>query len=140
VGQKRSYPPQVRLIPLKMDRGSLATLWRLSQHAISTAAVEWETVDDEVQARFLAETGLEVPPQVLALHHARVLDRILDGGAPEEDALLRDLLQKRNHSILAHGLEPMNAKAAARFLEYVDAMVDVPEARIGAEHATLRGL
>ena len=49
-------------------------------------------------------------------------------------------MQKRNNSILAHGLEPMNAKAAARFLEYVDAMVDVPEARIGAEHATLRGL
>jgi hypothetical protein len=71
---------------------------------------------------------------------AHVLDRILDGGASEEDAVLRDLLQKRNHSILAHGLEPMNAKAAARFLEYVDAMVDVPEARIGAEHATLRGL
>jgi hypothetical protein len=101
-------------------------LLRLSQHAISTAAVEWETVDDEVWARYLAETGLEVPPQVLALHHARVLDRILDGAASEEDAVLRDLLQKRNHSILAHGLESMNAKAAARFLEYVDAMVDVP--------------
>jgi hypothetical protein len=71
---------------------------------------------------------------------ARVLDRILDGGAPEEDAMLRDLLQKRNHSILAHGLEPMNGKDAARFLVYVDAMVNVPEARIGAEHATLRGL
>jgi hypothetical protein len=34
----------------------------------------------------------------------------------------------------------VNAKAAARFLEYVDAMVNVPEARIGAVHATLRGL
>ena len=34
----------------------------------------------------------------------------------------------------------IDPKAAARFLEYVDAMVDVPEARIGAEHATLRGL
>jgi hypothetical protein len=34
----------------------------------------------------------------------------------------------------------MNGKAAARFLKYVDDMVDVPEARIGAEHATLRGL
>jgi hypothetical protein len=54
--------------------------------------------------------------------------------------VLRDLLQKRNHSIHAHRVEPMNAKAAARFLEYVDAMVDVPEATIGAEHATLRGL
>jgi hypothetical protein len=52
----------------------------------------------------------------------------------------RDLLQKRNHSILAHGLETMNGKDAARFLVYVDAMVNVPEARIGAVHATLRGL
>jgi hypothetical protein len=34
----------------------------------------------------------------------------------------------------------MNGKDAARLLEYVDAMADVPEARIGAEHATLRGL
>jgi hypothetical protein len=34
----------------------------------------------------------------------------------------------------------IDPKAAARFPEYVDAMVDVPEARIGSEHATLRGL
>ncbi|CAN5686740.1 hypothetical protein BH18ACT11_BH18ACT11_19960 [soil metagenome] len=54
--------------------------------------------------------------------------------------VLRDVLQKRNHSILAHGLEAMSGKAAACFLEYVDAMVDVPKARVGAEHATLRGL
>ena len=52
----------------------------------------------------------------------------------------RDRLQKRNHSILARGLETMNGKDAARFLVYVDAMVNVPEARIGAVHATLRGL
>ena len=110
--------------------------WRLSRHSVSTAAVEWERVDEEVRGRVLAETGLEELPQFLALHHARVLDRILDGGTPEEDAMLRDLLQKRNHSILAHGLEPMNGKAAARFLEYVDTMVDAPEAKIGAEHAT----
>jgi hypothetical protein len=40
------------------------------------------------------------------------------------DPVLRDLLQKRNHSILAHGLEPIGEKSAVRFLEYVDAMVD----------------
>jgi hypothetical protein len=34
----------------------------------------------------------------------------------------------------------IDPKAAARFLEYVDAMVVVSEARIGSEHATLRGL
>src|SRR5215218_10273648 len=37
--------------------------WRLSQHSISTAAVEWERVDEEIRGRFLAETGLEEPPQ-----------------------------------------------------------------------------
>jgi hypothetical protein len=35
---------------------------------------------------------------------------------------------------------PIGRNATLQFLEYVDAMVDVPEARIGAEHATLRGL
>ena len=86
----------------------------------------------------ILDRRLHVP--LLPHRVAHVLDRILDGGASEEDAVLRDLLQKRNHSILAHGLEPMNAKAAASFLEYVDAMVNVPEARIGAVHATLKGL
>src|SRR5688500_2218759 len=64
---------------------------------------------------------------------AHVLDRILDGGASEEDAMMRALSQKPNHSIVAHGLEPMNPKAAARFPEYVDAMVDLSKARIGAK-------
>jgi len=55
--------------------------------------------------------------------------------------VLRDLLQKRNHSILAHGLKPIEGKSALRFLEYVDAMVGAPgDVRAGAEHATLRGL
>jgi hypothetical protein len=35
---------------------------------------------------------------------------------------------------------PIGGNAAPQCLEYVDVMVDVPEARIGAEHATLRGL
>jgi hypothetical protein len=54
--------------------------------------------------------------------------------------VLRNLLQQRNRSILAHGLEPIDAKSAWRFLEYVDELVEAPEARAGAEHATLRGL
>ena len=58
----------------------------------------------------------------------------------EDEAVLRDLLQKRNRSILAHGLEPIGKDAALRFLEYVDGMVDAPEVRSTAEHATLRGL
>lgn len=58
----------------------------------------------------------------------------------EDDAVLRDLLQKRNHSILAHGLEPIGEKPARRFLEYVDAMVGEEKPRTEAEHVTLRGL
>jgi CRISPR-associated protein (TIGR02710 family) len=114
--------------------------WHLSRSSVSTAGVDWSKVDEAARKEFLAATGLEEPPRVLDLARARVLDRILNGAVPEDDAVLRDLLQKRNHSILAHGLEPIDGRSALRFLEYVDAMVDVPEARVGAEHATLRGL
>jgi hypothetical protein len=79
-------------------------------------------------------------PEVLALSHARLLDRILSGVDVEDDAVLRDLLQKRNHSILGHGLEPIEEKVAKRFLEYVDDVVDELEVRSVAEHARLRGL
>jgi hypothetical protein len=51
-----------------------------------------------------------------------------------------DAVEARNHSIHARGLMPIGGNAAPQCLEYVDVMVDVPEARIGAEHATLRGL
>lgn len=77
----------------------------------------------------------------LGLRHARLLDRVLDGEGLEEDSTLRDLLQKRNHSILAHGFEPIGKSAAHGFLEYVDAMVEAPdEVKSGARHLTLRGL
>jgi hypothetical protein len=61
---------------------------------------------------------------------------ILLASRPEtvEVAVLRDLLQKRNRSILAHGLEPIDDKFALHFLEYEDALVEAPEARVGAEH------
>lgn len=114
--------------------------WRLSGHAISTEKVDWERVDGDVRERFLEEAGLSEPPEVLALRHARLLDRLLSGEETEDEAVLRDLLRQRNRSILAHGLEPIDGKSALRFLEYVDALVEAPEARIGAEHARLRGL
>ncbi len=114
--------------------------WRLSRHSISTGKVSWERVDDGVRERFLKEAGLREPPEVLALRHARLLDCILSGEGAQDDAVLRDLLRQRNRSILAHGLEPIDAKSARRFLEYVDALVEAPEARVGAEHARLRGL
>lgn len=114
--------------------------WRLSKRSISTEKVEWGKVDVKARERFLEEAGTSEPPEALALSHARLLDRILSGEVAEDEAVLRDLLQKRNRSILAHGLEPIDRDPALRFLEYVDAMVDVPEARVGAEHARLRGL
>ena len=97
-------------------------------------------MDWDVRERFLQETRLNEPPRVLALHHARLLDHIMNGGVTEDEAVLKDLLQKRNHSILAHGLEPIEKKSTVRFLEYVDALVEAPEAGVGAEHARLRGL
>ncbi len=114
--------------------------WRLQKHSVSTEKVEWEKLDEKARERFLEEARLGEPPAVLGLHHARLLDRILGGEVAEDEAVLRDLLQKRNRSILAHGLEPIGRDPALRFLKYVDAMVDTPEARVGAEHATLRGL
>ena len=70
---------------------------------------------------------------------ARTLGRILDGEELEENKVFRDLLQKRNRSILAHGLEPIGESSAKRFLEYVHTMVDEPEVQIAAEHLRLRG-
>lgn len=114
--------------------------WRLRVHGISTEKVEWGKVDGEARERFLEAAGLSEPPEILPLHHARLLDRILSGEDTQDEAVLRDLLQKRNRSILAHGLEPIGRDPALRFLEYVDAMVEAPEAGVGAEHATLRRL
>jgi hypothetical protein len=51
-----------------------------------------------------------------------------------------DAVEARNHTIHARGLMPIGRYATLQFLEYVDAMVDVLEARSDAEHATLRGL
>ena len=114
--------------------------WRLGERSISTEKVDWEKVDGDDRERFLQETRLNEPPRVLALHQARLLDHIVNGEETEDEAVLRDLLQKRNHSILAHGLQPIEKKSTVRFLEYVDALVEAPEAGVGAEHARLRGL
>nr|MBA4116132.1 hypothetical protein [Rubrobacter sp.] len=115
--------------------------WRLSERSINTSEVDWKKVDENARRRFLEETGYAELPLFLDLMRARALDHILNDDVPEDDAVLRDLLQKRNHSILAHGLKPIEGKSALRFLEYVDAMVGAPgDVRVGAEHATLRGL
>jgi hypothetical protein len=114
--------------------------WRLQKHSVFTEKVEWEKIDGKARERFLEEAGLSEPPEVLPLYHARLLDHILNGAEVEDEAVLKDLLQKRNRSILAHGLEPIGRDPALRFLEYVDAMVESPEARVGVEHARLRGL
>jgi len=115
--------------------------WRLQErHSISTGNPDWSRMDGEAQKRFLEAAGLEELPGILGLRHARILDRVLGGEIREDDEVLRNLLQQRNRSILAHGLEPIDAKSAGRFLEYVDGLVEAPEARAGAEHATLRRL
>jgi CRISPR-associated protein (TIGR02710 family) len=114
--------------------------WRLSQHSISTEKVSWEKLDEGTRARFLEQAGLSELPEILGLHQARLLDHTLSGDVAEDDAVLRDLLQKRNRSILAHGLEPIGEVAALRFLGYVHRLVEAPEVGAGAGHATLRRL
>jgi hypothetical protein len=121
--------------------------WRLSKHSISTEKVDWRKMDEAAREQFLKEAGLNKLPEILGLHNARLVDCILSGAASEaevkDNLVLRDLLQKRNRSILAHGLESIAREPALRFLEYVDTIVEAQEAqeaRVGAEHARLRGL
>ena len=115
--------------------------WRLQEYyAVSTKGVKWQKVSEGAQAKFLQATRLSELPEDLDLTRARALDRILGEDVGEDDNVLRDLMQKRNNSILAHGLEPMGERSAVRFLEYVDGMVGEAEIRARAEHARLREL
>ena len=115
--------------------------WRLQdRYSISTKQVDWERVDEGSQRRFCEATGLDRLPQVLDLVRARTLDGILDDEPHTDDNMLRDLLQKRNSSILAHGLQPISEASARRFLEYVDAMVDQAGIQTAAAHVRLREL
>jgi CRISPR-associated protein (TIGR02710 family) len=111
-----------------------------NQWSISTKQVDWERLDESVQERFLEVTGLSRLPETLDLVRARTLDGILGNEAHKDDNVLRDLLQKRNSSILAHGLDPIGESSADRFARYVVAMVDEPEVRAKAEHLRLRQL
>lgn len=115
--------------------------WRLlDHHSISTKRVEWEGIAEDARDRFVEATGLARLPDTLDLVRARTLDRILEGEAAQDDNVLRDLLQQRNSSILAHGLDPISEASAKRFLQYVDTMIDEPETRATAEHSRLREL
>lgn len=115
--------------------------WRLQdRYSISTKQVDWERVEEDSRERFREAAGVDLLPQMLDLVRARTLDGILGDEAHEDDNVLRDLLQQRNSSILAHGLQPISEGSAGRFLEYVDAMVDQPEVRASSEHARLREL
>jgi hypothetical protein len=114
--------------------------WRLQKHSISTDKVVWDKVDEKARERFLRDARLDELPEAIGLRHARLLDRIVSGVDGEDDAVLHDLVQKRNHFILAHGLEPIGKEAAFRFLQYVDGVVDELEVRSTAEHARLRAL
>lgn len=115
--------------------------WRLQEHnSVATKDADWEKVPEDAQTAFLEVACLSELPQDLDLTRARALDRILNGGVAEDDNAFRDLLQKRNNSILAHGLEPVGEGPARKFLEYVDAMVDEPEVRASAGHSRLGDL
>ena len=115
--------------------------WRLLEHhSVSTKGVCWEKISDDTKAKFLEASRLAQLPEDLDLTRARMLDHILSGEATEDNNVFRDLLQKRNNSILAHGLKPIGEGSARKFLEYGDAVVNQPEIRTSAEHSRLREL
>ena len=64
-------------------------------------------------------------------HAAARLGRLHAQPWEVDEAVLRDLLRKRNHYILAHGLKPIEAKSTVRLPEYVDALVEASEAKVG---------
>ena len=97
-------------------------------------------VSEDAKTGFLEDTRFAQLPDDLDLTRARTLDRILSGEVAEDSNVFRDMLQKRNNSILAHGLRPVGDDSAIKFLEYVDATIDSSEIRISAGHARLRGL
>ncbi|MBA2345987.1 MAG: TIGR02710 family CRISPR-associated protein [Rubrobacter sp.] len=112
--------------------------WRLKEHnSVSTKDVDWDEVSEDARTKFLEATHLPELPDHLDLTRARALDRILNGDVAEDGNLFRNLLQQRNRSILAHGLEPIGEKAALKFLEYVDGMVGETENRVAASHVSL---
>lgn len=115
--------------------------WRLLEHqSVSTKGMRWKEIPEDARAKFLEATRFAQLPEDLDLTRARALDRILSGDTTEDSNVFWDLLQKRNNSILAHGLKPVGENSARRFLEYVDAMVQEPEIRGTAEHVCLREL
>lgn len=115
--------------------------WRLlDRRSISTKRVEWDRIAEDARGRFLGATGLTELPPTLDLVRARTLDRVLEDEAAEDDNVLRDLLQQRNSSILAHGLDPISEASAKRFLQYVDTMINESAIRATAEHSRLREL
>lgn len=80
-------------------------------------------------------------PEGLGLRHARILDHLLSGKDPEEDAAFQKLLSAKNPSILAHGVDPIGRRTAEKFLQYLDTLVTVPEElRSGARRAELLAL
>ena len=112
--------------------------WRLKDlNSVSTKKVDWKGIPEDVASEFLHENPPAELPSELDLTRARTLDRLLNGDLNKDTNVLRDLLQQRNNSILAHGLEPLGEKAARKFLEYVDAMVLHSEGRYPAAHAKL---
>lgn len=112
--------------------------WRLKDlNLVSAKKVDWRSIPEDVASEFLTRTRLPELPSYLDLTRARTLDRLLNGDLDEDTNVLRNLLQQRNNSILAHGLEPVGEKAARRFLEYVDAMISIAKDRSAAAHAKL---
>lgn len=115
--------------------------WRLQdEHGLQATGVKWENVGEEARAEFLRRTGFSELPKHLDLGGSRALDGVLSGVGEGDGNLFRDLLQKRNNSILAHGLEPIGEASAKRFLGHVEELVGNAEVRGRAAHPYLGGM
>ena len=116
--------------------------WRLmSLYSVSTYRTRWDQIAKDMQDRFLDLVQTKELPEDLGLRNARILDHLLSGKVPEDDAVFQKLLSARNTSILAHGMNPIGQGTAEKFLSYLDTLVNVPEGlRAGARHADLLAL
>jgi len=98
----------------------LIAQYRLKSHGIAdTANVDPNIIQDELRKRWQfygrapLQLGLHKSYELLASKNDKL------GQAYEKDKRLRDLLTKRNNSILAHGLEPVGHAIYEELLEKV---------------------
>lgn len=100
--------------------------WMLHKKGIKTAAVDWEDVPDDAKGRFKATrldpARREYLPKKLGLNDSFALAKALGCEGAESfydqnDFVLKNEIEIRNQSILAHGWTPAKKHAVKKFSE-----------------------